>query len=323
MAINYYYFDDDPKPTISETAKGLSIFEDRLKVNAFQHEKWDDQVSFIIEQQDSFDGLILDWSLNNKNQKGDIANYNVEALAQQLRRLIIENDRLKKDFPIVLCSANYRFNEVFCKEVTGHDLFDAIYEKDQFDSEQSVVINQLEDLANGYKIISLEKAIERLLNTTAKEDIDYRIIDFFENNKEAPTHELARFLLNSVIKPTGILIDEYLLASRLGIDIISGRNKDWTSLLEIIDSTKYSGVFSKGWNRWWMSKLDVFWEKTFEKSLGSLNGNERVMLLNERFNLNLDSYKVSKDDKNSFFWVKCKKTNRPLALEDAVLATSD
>lgn len=324
MAINYYYIDDDPQATIIETAKGLSIFSDRLEITAFQHKNWDGQINFIIESQDSFDGLLLDWSLNNKNEEGVNANYNVEALAQQLRRFIIDGDKIKKDFPIVICSADYKFREIFCQEVSGHDLFDLVFEKDDFDSQQKLIISQLEDLAISYKIISSDKSAKNLFKEDILEKIDYRILDYIEHQQKQPTHEIARFLLTKLINTNGILIDDYLLASRLGVDIIDNQDlMEWTKLLDKLSDVKYKGVFSMAWSRWWMNKLNDFWEENFECSLGSLSGEQRVKLINEKFDLKLVPATIRDKGTTSDFWVICKRTKYPLSIDDAILSTSN
>jgi hypothetical protein len=324
MAIKYYYIDDDPQSTIIETAKGLSIHPDRLEINAYQHKNWDEQINFIIENQNSLDGLLLDWSLSNKNEEGINANYNVEALAQQLRRYIIDADKIKKDFPIVICSADYRFKEIFCQEITGHDLFDLVFEKDDFDSQQELIISQLEDLAVSYKTISNDKTAKGIFKLDNLELLDYRILDYIENQVKQPTHEIARFLLTKVINSSGILIDDYLLASRLGIDIVDNKDlNEWFKLLEILDKVRYKGVFSIGWSRWWMSKLNNFWEENFNCTIGSLSGEKRVQLLNEKFELNLIPAVTRSKSTSDDFWVICKKTKYPLSYDDAILSTSD
>ncbi|MEJ5051007.1 hypothetical protein WH221_14350 [Chryseobacterium culicis] len=326
MAIRYYYIDDDPKSTITETAKGLSIHPEELIVTAFQHKEWDKQISFIIENQQNFDGLLLDWTLNQKSEEGADANFNVEALAQQLRRHIIDNDKIKKDFPIVICSADYRFQDIFSKETSGHDLFDLVFEKDEFDTDQEKIILQLKDLAEGYKSISTHKSIKEIFGIENLEELDYRVLDYMENQIGQPTHEIARFMLTKIVKSNGILIDEYLLAARLGADILNideNSVQEWHKLMGIISETQFRGVFSNAWPKWWMHKVDEFWTNTFENSLGNLNAPQRIEMLNEQFGLHLKPAPILEKASSSDFWVVCKKTHTPLAMNDAILATSD
>ena len=131
-------------------------------------------------------------------------------------------------------------------------------------------------------------------------------------------------MLTNVINPSGVLINEYLLAARLGVDIVDTKDlTEWSKLLGIFSETRYNGVFSNGWNRWWMNKITVFWEQTFGCSIGSLFGEEKVKMMNEKFGLKLSAAKIFEKGTSSAFWVICKKTNRPLAIEDAVMCSSE
>jgi hypothetical protein len=323
MAFRYYYIDDDPKPTITETAKGLSIYPQRLLVVASQHEKWDDQIKFIIESQNSLDGLLLDWNLRNENEKGEKVNYNVEALAQQIRSLAVNHEALKKDFPIILCSANFRFKEVFTKETSAHDLFDFVYEKDDFDSRQKEIISELEAIASAYTKIRENKSIKNILDIDEQE-VDYRIVDFLLNHSKSPIHEIARFIFRNIIEPPGPLVSEHLLAARLGVDIIGNSNlTDWNKLKVVLTPTSYTGVFSNGWNRWWMHRVENFWHTTFENSIGNISGPERVKMINSKFELNLKPSELQEKASSNFFWVVSKSSLVPLAIEDAILADSN
>lgn len=324
MAIKYYYIDDDPTSIIEETAKGLSILPDTLVVESYQHKKWGQEIEFIIENQSQIDGLLLDWGLINPNSDDEKADFNVEALAQQIRRFTVDKkSKLKKDFPIVLCSAQTNFKEVFSKELTGHDLFDIVYEKDDFDDFQEKVISELTDLAIGYNDIHKNKSVLKWLGLQEQDETDIRIIDNLENQlkEKSPTHEIARFILTKVINLQGVLIDEYLLAARLGVDIVTHKDrKSWDKLKEQLPKCSYEGVFSNAWQRWWMSKISD-WMR--ERSLGSKSPKEQVAQLNKEFGLKLKAAEKTEKSRSNEFWVICKNTKRPIALEDAVIAAKD
>lgn len=331
MAIRYYYIDDDPIATIQETARGLSVDKDKLEVLPYQHTKWDDQLDFLIKEQGNYHGLLLDWGLNRKNEKGDEANFDVEALAQQLRKLIIEKKGFGKDFPIVLCSAKYNFNTIFTRELSSHDLFDGVYEKDEFHERKNIVVEELIDYASSYQYLSksinpkeVVKTIQSILAIDNLDSVDYRVVDHLTNLivENKPIHEVARFLLNKVVRSTGILINDFVLASRLGVDIVTSKNADWPKLLEVLKSVKYCGAFSVAWSNWWMTKLDDWWNENFSEALGMLNASERVQRLNDKFRLNLPTAAKTGKSKSDLFWVTCKVTNRPIAIEDAIIVVS-
>lgn len=329
MAIRYYYIDDDPMQTIQETAKGLSTSSTKLKITPFQHQPWKEELDFLVEEQDQFDGLILDWSLKNKNNSGDEPDFDVEALAQQLRKLMTERKHIKKNFPIVLCSAHHRFQKLFGKLLSSHDLFDIVYEKDQFNDNHHQVILELTELAKGYQIISQKisdlsavKANESILNAPDKSLIDYRIWDYLLIliTEEKPPYEIARFIINKLIRTNGPLIDEYLLASRLGVDILSKpKSDDWAKLLKKITTFKYNGPFNIAWERWWMSGIFDWWENTFGCALGTLSGPEKIAQLNQKFKLQLSPAIKTAKSKSDYFWVVCKETLAPISIDDAFL----
>lgn len=322
MTYNYFYIDDDPIGTITETAKGLSI-KDEIIVTAYQHETWDNELSFLKEKINEFDGVILDWKLKGANANKEKANYNIEALAQQIRTLVSDKI-IVKDFPIILCSAEFDFKETIQKNSTPLDLFDIIYEKEEFDARKEEVITQLFSLANSYKILTDAKTINSILGE--KKDLDYRLKDYLSKliTEETPIHNIVRFVLRKIIEIPGLLINDKILASRLGVDIIEHQNdKNWEELLGHLKPIKYGGVLSEGWYRWWAKDLMDWWRNTFNCELGNLNAEKRVEMLNSKFNIELKLAKKTKKSKSTFFWEVCKKTGRPIAINDAILSIEE
>lgn len=330
MAIKYYYIDDDPLATIEETAKGLSIHPNRLQVFPFQHRKWEEIVEFIIRNQDNFEGLLLDWGLNRENTSGEKADFNVEALTQQIRRLSVENDKLKKDFPIILCSAQFNFSKIYNKLLSSHDLFDAIYEKDFFHENHQFVENEMIGLADAYRFISksLEHpdpiiAIKKLLNVHDIGKIDYRFLDYLLQflTEKKPIHEIVRFILTKLINPAGPLIGRELLSSRLGVQLLNVRNESVDKLLSELDAYLYKGVFSQYKERWWMELILEWWDTNFEIPLGSLSGEERAQFLNNKLGISLQPLSKTNPTDSTYFWTVCKSTHNPISISDGILAS--
>lgn len=321
--------------TISETAKGLSIHPEKLVVSAHQPKEWEDILKFITSKQDQFDGILFDWNLSNKNEDGNSANFDIEALSQQIKRNIIEKKGLKKDFPILLCSANYKFSRIFKKELTSHDLFDKIYEKDEFNDHTESVINELISLAKGYKFISKNltksapvKSCESILKLNDSIIVDYRVEEYLKNliKEGKPVHEVGRFILDKLVKNNGILVDQYLLASRFGVDIINANDEvkeDWQTFLTKIDKLKYKGAFNDFIGKWWMRPIVDWWYKKFKVQLGSLDAKERVEFINDKYNLSLVPASKTEKSKSSLFWVVCEESKRPIAIEDGILLPPD
>lgn len=321
MAYKYYYVDDDPEKTITETARGLSIKRDLIDVVPFQHKTWKDEIEFLKENQSAFDGLLVDWKLNKKNAQNEEADFNIEALVQQLRTIITKGEL--KDIPIVLCSAEYEFKKSFEKESTAQDLFDSVYEKDEFEENKDEVIDQLYSLAKAYIELKKSRSISTLLNKRGI--IDYRLKDQIENmiNLGNPDHDIIRFILKNLIKISGLLIDKYVLSARLGIDIFDTDSEEWNKLISIITSCEYEGVLNSGWKRWWASEVISWWRESFDCELGDLDAEERVVKLNEKFGLRLIVATKMAKCSNNTFWTICKKTNKPISLKDAILSSEN
>jgi hypothetical protein len=94
-------------------------------------------------------------------------------------------------------------------------------------------------------------------------------------------HVASGAFLRSFLLVPGLLIDEALLAVRLGVDMNrSGRY--WDVLRSQLDF-KYVGVGAVGFTRWWARALDEWWASRPESSspLSSLTIDERISKLND------------------------------------------
>lgn len=320
MGYNYFYFDDDPLEIIKGIARSLSVRKELVEVTPIQPGLWKDVKAFLLEKQDEFSGLLLDWKLKNENEDGVIADFNAAALAQQLRVLSVDKLELRKDFPIVLCSAEMNFYEVYKKEKTIHDLFDLVYSKDYLADENEVVIRQLESLANAYSCLNSSKSIQDLGIVTEK--YDERFIEglcaLFNNDKIS--HLIIKYLLDNFILNNGILIDEFVLGARLGVDIEKSDADSWSFIKsDVLQEVRYTGILSDGWDRWDQSALISFWNTNFQQSLASLNAEKRVEMLNDTFNLRLTPASVLEYNVNSNFWYVCEATKKPISYDEAIL----
>ena len=55
--------------------------------------------------------------------------------------------------------------------------------------------------------------------------------------------------------------------------------------MEIINSTKYTGVFSEGWQRWWMPLIEEWFESITTDNWRSLSARERVEIITKKTGL--------------------------------------
>jgi hypothetical protein len=331
MANNFLYIDDAPKDRREGSAIGLRE-PGVLEITPIEPLSWNDQISQIVEGVDGFDGIILDWRLTeelhraNPESEENLVKYSAEALAQHLRFLATEKV-LKKDIPIVLCSMNHGFKSHYKRDSTGHDLFDEVYEKMEFTEHHSLVVNELQSLVEAYKTLQTGKSTwNSILGVSNEIALDVRLVNNLATLIENMVpHVLVRFLLNEVVKKPGVLIDEYILAARLGIN--KEGSSDWQNFLDkvINPKIKYSGLLSTGWNRWWADRLVQWWKAEISSQHPQLlSAGQRVALLKKQTGLeNLIPAEKLKFCVSDEFWTVCVATKRPIDIADGLRILSN
>lgn len=306
----YLYIDDNTKEEADGLIAGLA---DDLEI-LFQNPTgtWEtERKQFLNSEFNSYDGLILDLNLEEKKNpdSGRISYYKGSTLAQELRNLAKSKEL--KEIPIILLSANKNLEKYF--DQTNKDLFDLILKKESLNStdifKESAL--KLNSIANAYKKLSKDSNINNVLDSDLKNE-DIRFISEIEyqlSNK--PLHSISNFFIKEVLEKNGILINEKLLFTRLGIDTISSDANELIKLkTEILLKYKYNGIFSEGWERWWMNGIEELWVSFFcnNKSLRSLDSNGRVDIINQKLSLNLKPIQKSDKSKSLKFWTICKGT---------------
>jgi hypothetical protein len=277
--------------------------------------------------------VIIDLRLDQQaNEAGYVVRFTAQAFAQELRtRMAMKGSRAMPAVPIVLWSADGNIDTQFRRDDTAQDLFDAVYQKDQaVAADPARVAKELIALATGYKEIRATLTAGRKapsflpLLLKAPDDaqsLDVRIVDALDKDPRPSVHEVARFVLREIILRPGPLIDETLLAARLGID--PSRSKDWRNLLtKIGKQLLYRGIFSEAWPRWWAGGLEQWWTRHVAPSspIRTLNAAERVKLLRSKLKLNsLTTF--SGVEGSQKFWTLCQATGRPLDPVDGLRAS--
>jgi hypothetical protein len=316
MAITFLYIDDDKPKDASEKVQGFE--QGGLKVLTNQHKgTWENQLKFIKENEAILDGLILDLRLDDfPNEDGERADFRGTSLAQEIRTRQKEGEF--KGFPIILFSGNEKLEKSL--ESSGKDLFDICIDKGKVDTKTfDILTPQLIALADGYKTLSATKTLSDILKI--KETIiDERFTSELNDLINHPAHVIAHFLLHELIEKQGLLINEQILAARLGIDI--EKSPDLKKVIISLSPTKYDGVFSAGWHRWWMPSVDEWWRKVIcaETYLRSFPAKLRVELIKEKLGINdiQVAEKIEKADSDEY-WTVCKAYNRPLDPIDGLI----
>jgi hypothetical protein len=268
--------------------------EEDLKIDPVYPEAFEEMVAYLKKEKP--DGVVLDLRLDEfrpPSEEGEDRkkpDYRATGLAQELRTRSTERDL--KELPIVLWSYESKLKKSYTKDDTGHDLFDLKSKKEKLQS-----VNSATDVAR--KLIALSKGYEQILETRKRKGgpgtqfykflgfdsdpgfLDPRLISYFESHDTPiPAHEYARFIIKQLLEVPGPLIDEEVLAARLGVDI--DKSGEWEELLaKLPESVRYAGPFSEGWKRWWAYPLERWWKSLSESSqpLRQVEAEERIRVL--------------------------------------------
>ena len=300
----YLYIDDEGKDTSEALASGLSsknVTVEYKHVSIFDTE-------FIKNNLDNYDGIVLDLRLDDTPNS---SNFTATEFAQHIRTLVTKKEDLKKDLPIVLFSTDDKLQQVYAIDLSSHNLFDSYYNKTETDTHANAS-NELFALAEGYIEINKNKNnLPALMGLEDLYDLNAEIFARFDiENSNIPIHEYAQVILKDLIYVTGALIDESILASRLGVDI---KSKNWQEVKELFKLAKYQGVFSDGWDRWWMFKINEIFKKEFNTYLSYLNAEEKCQLFIEKKNISDISSPIPiKFNSSNRYTTVCKVLNRPL-----------
>lgn len=303
MAYNILYIEDNDPSSITADLEnyGLSVKN---------HEPADFEVSLHEAMKYEVDLLLLDFRLTDKT-----AVFDAPTLAQTIRTKNTSNHRR---LPIVLISSEGVISDYY-KDYTSQDLFDFAISKKQLSENLGKYTTRMISLVEGYKLLDecikegksfesllkIPKPIEAKFSPSAK--------DLLNSEKITSCSFMAStFIINHLVKSSGILIGEDILAARLGVD---KQSPDWEALKEYLSEYKYDGIYSDAYTRWWSLGLELWWKANFTENsaLKRLNAGKRIELLEKKFNLNkLEIAQKIEHSKSDYFWTVCQIKRAPL-----------
>lgn len=317
MASRFLYIDDNFDSVSQGIISALNT-TGIVSVTSQEALSWSALIDFLIANNEEYDGLLIDWKL------GTTFGHDAEVLAQHIR-VLVHNRSLIRDVPVLLCSANSKFQEEFGRDTTPHDLFLTTYTKDKIANHSEQVAVEMDSLAEAFKIAQGEDGKNATDLLCAPEDllIDLRIEEtvctLIENGIP---HNIVRFFLKEIIEKPGVLINENILAARLGVDI--KKSSDWPKLKDDhLSDFLYKGILHDGWRCWWAEGFQNWWKLNISgSSPQGRTAKQRVKLLVEKFGL---PYLVAADKQRhsagTEFWTTCVITELPLDLIDGLRVT--
>lgn len=306
MSTNYLYIDDEIEEVVNGITKNLT--SDELSTVVQRAMSWDTEITNLIEKRelDKYDGLLIDLQLKFSTSDSEQVKYFGPDLVQAIRTKVKSGHI--NDLPILLCSSENKLLDLFDK--TSLDLFDKKYDKVKDLSNDSAK-TELISFSTAYKKLNAQESLQKILET------DEDLFEFeLEFNKLKTPHEKINFIYNQLILKPGLVLDESLLAIRLGID--KNKSKDWEEIKnKILAPFKYEGILHEFNDRWWQSRLLRWWKENFKTSLQVIPAFDRVKLLKEKFNLDgLNPLTLPDHQRYETFWYKCLLSDTPLESAD-------
>lgn len=311
--------DEDKGEKIKPLVRGLTS-QKKIDFTLEYPEKLEDYVRKLSVNYSDSDGYLLDLRLNeNHAGKENYATYPAQILAAAIRTYQNGDDKLFNEVPIFLISSYDKKKDFYDTDTSSHDLFDLFISKNDLADNGKTYENQMSSIVLAYKAIDSKKNLHELFAIN-EEEFGSLNINFDCDNQLVSI--ISQFIFREIILRTGVLINEDILAARLGIDNRKSPD-DWAILLkEINKDCIYNGVFSEAWERWWTFKLLDWWENNISKDLNLINlkAEERVKLIKEKYGLKqLEVAKPIDKGMSTCFWTICQAYNLPIDNYDGFL----
>lgn len=304
----YLYIDDD------------KLLDSQGKVNGFQKAgslevkvennttEWKKQIDRLKRK--DYDGLILDLKLDETPvEDGCRAEFRGSSLAQQVRDY--QKEGILPALPILLYSAEDKIKSSL--DSTGHDLFDLCIEKTEMDVETMLALpTQLIDLSDCYKRLNQKENVVTML--CAIYPVDERFTNTLTDlQQDSSVAACVHLLLHEFILKPGLLVDESLLAARLGVDMKKS-SVAWPAILNLFDKARYQGTLCNGWKRWWMRGVNDIWrDMAGGQYLQMMDAKERVDVLKKMLGIDtIVPAELLRYSESRKFWAVCRGTDAPL-----------
>lgn len=314
------YIDDDSETPlkIDSIVEGLSS-QNLINIHLSYPESLEGYIEKIKNEFSDIDACIIDLKLGeNHDSKDNFATYPAQILAGAIRTYQSGKDKKFDEFPIFLISSDDKKKDFYDTDLSSHDLFDFFISKNHIAERGKSYEKKIHSIISTYKFLVKEKDLSNLLNISKNE---FESLNVFYNTDEQLNSIISQFIYNEIILRDGVLIDVNVLSARLGIDINASKNLE--PLFESLnDNCLYKGVFSDYYNRWWAHRVIYWWEDVFpnEKPLISLNAEERVNIIKQKFNLeNIVCATPINDWLSTKFWSICRVLNQPIDSSDGLL----
>ena len=235
------YIDDENSENSQAFADGLSK-NGSLEIAIIKPTNLEELVNEIVIGQTEIDALILDLKLDG-NQTGDrTAKFTAPTLATGIKTKYFSENGIKNAFPIFLISSISNLKKYYDPDTTSHDLFDYTIHKSSIGKNGAEYESIIFSITKAYKEIEKNATnFISLLGLPKDSEIPSKVFSAkFLNGAESSVSEISQYIFNEIILKAGVLIDEVILAARLGIDYKA--SDDWGEIKKELDNYKYQEI---------------------------------------------------------------------------------
>lgn len=264
---------------------------------------------------DRFQAYLMDYRLTSRNGRR-----NAPELAGRLRTQAKAGE-ITIEVPIILITEEEQLR-ILRLPNENQDQYDLVMSKKDFLENAPQSAELIRSFVEAYSTVSKNRDnLATILGISTDEKnvlVDYRLESEFEKLKD-DVFLSSQFLYNFFVCSTGSLIDDKVLAARLGVDIEqSGESWERFKDLLIKEGCNYSGIMCNAYSKWWMEKVKFWWDKTFPemKALRYVDAETRVEQLNTKTGLKFVVAEPIETDMSHEYWNICVATGRPLDPSD-------
>lgn len=302
--VPFWIFVDDATDEANAFAEALSN-QGRIKVEVLgPHEAREKLLTGKIDPH----GVLMDVDLSNC-----VGEYGTgPGIAQDIR--VKQRSGAIKEFPVIRFAGAGPVRANILGDPSSDDLFDLKIPKERLYAALESVCGQLEGVDSIYQALARAKAADQfsIASLAGLDDQEWQKFGHpvFEQrvlgSLKHSVHVAAAVFLKSFLVPAGLLIDESLLAVRLGVD----RERAAAAFDRLRDGLpfRYEGVASGNFPRWWARAFDEWWFSTVDAKTppSALSAAGRVDLLKERLGIDgLVSIEMPEGSAGSRPWRLC------------------
>ncbi|MEO5713853.1 MAG: hypothetical protein ABIT37_10240 [Luteolibacter sp.] len=223
-------------------------------------------------------GVLMDVDLSNEQgMQGTGLGLAVDIRSAQYRGAT-------PSFPIIRFSLREAVEQNVGHDASSDDSFDLVIEKDDIGtgSRVSVIQGMMQGTSAIYAAVGANVDLAGATGLTAEQWEAWGDSTFVDELRYADRAHLKAGCFARLIRDPGLLIDEALLGTRLGVDVGSDK---FQALRDFLEPIRYSGAGSSFFHRWWARGLDAWWDTEIDSDvpLSAATITERLEGLKSKF----------------------------------------